>query len=108
MKKLTVIKKFQQGDLIIKETTEKQKGKKLTHCVLQSSDVSGHKHIIKKGNVSLYNHNNKDEFILVVVDKEVILTHEEHKPIKIPKGKYLVYGVKEFDPFEEEIRRVRD
>lgn len=104
------IKKFQQGDLIIKSTEVKQKdfGKKLNHLILQKSDVSGHKHQIIKSDAILYEGKNKDEFYLSIKSPYGILVHEEHKSINIPKGKYFVYGVREFDPFEDEIRRVID
>ena len=105
--KVQSIKKFQQGDVIIKTSTLKQ-GKKLNHLCLQKSDVSNHSHQITRGDAILYSTQDKEKQILVVKSKEAHLTHEEHKPIIIPKGKYLVYNVKEYDPFEEEIRRVRD
>jgi len=102
--------KYQQGDLILKETKVNKKdfGKKLNHLILQQSDVSGHKHQLINGDAILYEGKNKDEFYLDVKSIFAILSHEEHGPINIPKGKYFVYGVREFDPFEDEIRRVRD
>jgi hypothetical protein len=102
--------KFQQGDLIIKSTEIKQKdfGKKLNHLILQKSDVSNHKHQLINGDAILYEGKNKDEFYLNVKSDKIELIHEEHKSINIPKGKYYVYGVREFDPFEDEIRRIRD
>lgn len=108
MKTTNQIKKWQQGDVIIKSThiPKKEWGKKLNHLILQKSDISQHAHVVK-GDAVLYEGKNKDEFYLDV-SKDTIITHEEHKEIKLPKGKYLVYGVKEFDPFEEEIRRIRD
>lgn len=110
MKNQIEIKKFQQGDCLFKSTTVAKKdfGKKLNHLILQQSDVSGHKHQCYKGDCVLYESKNKDEFYLEVKSDFAFIKHEEHKDIKLPKGKYFVYGVKEFDPFEEEIRRVRD
>ena len=105
-----IIKKFQQGDLILKETkvAKKDFGKKLNHLILQQSDVSNHKHQITKGTAILYSTTKADEFYLDVTSDNAVLSHEEHTSINIPKGKYFVYGVKEFDPFEDIIRRVRD
>jgi hypothetical protein len=101
--------KFQQGDIVIKTAiiAKKQWGKKLNHTILQKSDVSGHAHVVR-GNAVLFSTEKADEFFLEVLDNNTKVVHEEHKEIKIPKGKYFVYGVREFDPFEEEIRRVRD
>lgn len=106
---MKTILKFQNGDVIIKTTTtsKKQWGKKLNHTILQKSDVSRHAHVVK-GKATLFSTEKEDEFFLEVLDNNTKVVHEEHKEIKIPKGKYFVYGVREFDPFEEEIRRVMD
>ena len=108
--KVEQIKKYQQGDCIIKSTEVKQKdfGKKLNHLILQKSDISNHKHQLINGNAVLYEGKNKDEFYLNIKSDSIEFIHEEHKSISIPKGKYLVYGVREFDPFEDVIRRVKD
>jgi hypothetical protein len=101
-------RKLQQGDVILKTTItpKKEFGKKLNHLILQKSDISQHAHVVN-GSAILYEGKTKDEFYLEVKE-DSILTHEEHKAFTIPKGKYYVYGVREFDPFEEEIRRIRD
>jgi len=108
MKTTNEIKKYQAGGCIIKSTivSKKEWGKKVNHLILQKSDISQHAHVVK-GKAVLYATNKADEFYLDALEN-VILTHEEHKEIKLPKGKYFCYGVKEFDPFEEEIRRIRD
>lgn len=106
--KTTKVCKFQQGDVILKTTAipKKEWGKKVNHLILQKSDISQHAHVVK-GKAVLYATNKADEFFLDAIEN-VVLKHEEHKDIKLPKGKYFCYGVKEFDPFEEEIRRIRD
>jgi hypothetical protein len=108
MKTANKIEKWQQGDVILKSTTipKKEWGKKVNHLILQKSDISQHAHVVK-GQAVLYATNKADEFFLEALEN-VKVAHEEHKEIKLPKGKYFVYGVKEFDPFEEEIRRIRD
>ena len=102
------IVKIQQGDIIIKTTVlpKKEWGKKLNHLILQQSDVSGHSHTVR-GKAVLYLTDKEGEFFLDVLEKSKVV-HEEHKALSIPKGKYFVYGVRELDHFEEEIRRVRD
>lgn len=107
--KTNEIKKWQQGDVIIKSTSipKKEWGKKVNHLILQKSDISQHCHKIDKGSAIMYSSNKVDEFF-IDAKTDIIITHEEHKKIKLPKGKYFAYGVKEFDPFEEEIRRIRD
>jgi len=107
MKKDKIIK-IQQGDVIIKTTVHPKKewGKKLNHLILQQSDVSRHSHKVV-GKAILYSTNKEDEFFLDVLKKSKVV-HEEHKALSIPKGKYFVYGIRELDHFEEEIRRVKD
>jgi len=104
------MKKYQQGDLILKESkvAKKDYGKKLNHLLLQQSNVSNHKHQIIKGTAILYSTQKADEFYLDITSEKAVLVHEEHTSINIPKGKYFVYGVREFDPFKDVIRRVRD
>ena len=41
-------------------------------------------------------------------DKPVKLIHQEHKIITIPAEEWISDVDNEFDPFEEEIRRVKD
>ena len=108
MKTTIKIEKRQQGDVIIKTTNipKKEWGKKVNHLILQKSDISQHAHVVK-GQAVLYATDKVDEFFLDALEN-VKIAHEEHKEIKLPKGKYFCYGVKEFDPFEEEIRRIRD
>ena len=110
MKKQNKIKKFQQGDCLFKSTkvAKRDFGKKLNHLIVQQSDVSGNKHQCCEGDCILYEAKNKDEFYLEVKSDFAYIKHEEHKDIKLSKGKYFVYGVKEFDPFKEDIRRIRD
>lgn len=107
MKKDKIVK-IQQGDVIIKTTVlpKKEWGKKLNHLILQQSDVSGHSHKVI-GSAVLYSTDKEGKFFLDVLEKSKVV-HEEHKALSIPKGKYFVYGVRELDHFEEEIRRVKD
>jgi hypothetical protein len=45
---------------------------------------------------------------LRVFSETALLKHQEHNPINIPKGNWKIKIVKEYDPFENEIRRVQD
>ena len=44
----------------------------------------------------------------MLVKQPVKVKHEEHKSFTIMPGSYEIDRVKEFDPWEEEIRRVQD
>ena len=96
---------LQQGDVLIEKVSE-IKGKKLNHLVLAEGETSGHMHAIKEGNADLYEENGV--MYLKVMDDEIIVKHEEHKPVIIPKGDYIVRKVKEYDYFIEEARNVAD
>jgi len=71
---------------------------------LAEGEVTGHAHRADSGKV--YNLDNNIR--LLEADKDVEVTHEEHGTVTLPPGDYLVSGVVEVDPFEDEIRRVAD
>ena len=96
---------YQQGDVIV-EKTNQIKGKKLDHSILASGEVTGHHHQITEGEVELYDH--EGTLFLRVNSESAILTHQEHKPITLPKGDFIVRRVREYDHFAEETKQVRD
>lgn len=106
------IKKYQQGDVIIKSIPLKlrrfNKAAQLDHLILQQSKVTGHVHQISKGEATLFKAATKGEYYLIISSPIAIVSHDEHKDLIIPKGYYHVYGVREFDPIEELSRRIVD
>ena len=96
---------YQQGDVIL-EKVEEVKGKKLNHLILAKGEATGHSHCITEGKAELFE--DDDGYYLRVLDDIAKLTHQEHKPVAIPKGNYLVRKVREYDHFLEEAREVRD
>jgi hypothetical protein len=80
--------------------------KKLNRSVLAEGEATGHSHVLDS-DVDVYEcEDGTRQFKLI---KPTKLLHEEHKPIKLPDS--IVFKsdiVREFDPFEEEIRRVVD
>jgi hypothetical protein len=102
--------KLQQGDVILNkiEITEKEleNGKMLNHLTLAEGESTGHHHSIISGVAQLIILNNKT--ILNVLSDYAKLEHQEHKSFEVPKGKWEVKIVREYDPFEEEIRQVKD
>lgn len=80
--------------------------KKLNHTILAEGEHTGHAHRASGG--TLY----ADEADLFWETKrEESVTHEEHDAQTIPPsptGEYQIGGVIEFDPFENEARRVAD
>lgn len=107
MKKPTKEEKMfiQQGDVLIKKVSS-VKGKKLNHLTLAKGEATGHHHTITEGDATLYEQNGV--LYLHVESEKATLTHQEHKPVEIPQGDYVIEQVKEYDHFLEESRRVQD
>ena len=97
------MEKYRHGDVILKQVSE-VKGKKLKHLVLAEGEVTGHSHQITDGEAVLYEH--EGTLFLSVESETAKLTHEEHKVIELPKGKYEITIQREYSP--EGWRRVAD
>ena len=99
--------KLQQGDVIIKKVDSiPENATRLKHLVLAEGEVTGHAHRIVSGKAELLT--SAGIMYLIVNSKTAELEHEEHGNIVIPKGDYIVTGVREWDYDKEEAERVRD
>lgn len=87
--------KFRHGDVLIKKI-DVIKGKKLNHLVLAEGEVTGHAHRITQGEAELYEQDGV--LYLHVESEEALLTHEEHKPIALPKGDYEITIQRTYTP----------
>lgn len=99
---------YQQGDVLITKTEkiDLTKAKKLNHLIVAEGEATGHKHqIIDKDKASLYL---LDEDIILIIDEETALIHEEHKEINLPPGQYYISFKREYDHFEEEAKKILD
>lgn len=107
----------QQGDVLIKRVGETMHSgkvfsglptstKKLPHKTVAEGEVTGHAHRLS-GDVALLESPEGDRY-LQVGPKGASLTHEEHGPHTLEPGDYAIDIVREYDPWEEEIRQVRD
>ena len=126
-------KKYQQGDVVMFKVDDEYfksnirrsdniveyHGKESTHAILEFGEVTGHKHqinmenMVKEAGVSLYMGYNgeagEDVPNAFEVHNEVVtLKHEEHNPIEVPPGKYVVRIVREFDHIAGRSRYVAD
>lgn len=97
---------YQQGDVLIKKIKHiPQEANQRKDLVLAHGE-SGHIHqILDKNKASLLEYGG---ITYLKVTSPVELVHEEHKMLIIQPGSYEIDQVKEYDPFEEEIRRVDD
>lgn len=87
--------KYRHGDVLIKKIGH-VKGKKLSHLTLAEGEATGHKHCITTGDAELYEH--EGTLFLHVESEEAILTHEEHKPLVLPKGDYEIMIQRTYTP----------
>ena len=90
-----------------------------THAILAFGEATGHKHqvnmadMVKEAGVTLHMDNWGEAGVNVpkafeVHNETVTLCHEEHNPIEIPPGKYVVRIVREFDHMTGRSRYVAD
>lgn len=102
------MKIYRHGDLLIREIKELPKDlKKLEHTTLALGEATGHHHtLIKTKGVQVYENEQLLKFF--VVKEPTDLTHQEHKTIVIEPAKYEVIIEREFDPFSDLIRQVKD
>ena len=107
-KKENVMKKqYVQGDVIL-VPVETVKGEKKARgergYVLAEGESTGHAHTVQDEIEMMVS----EAGMFVASEKPFTITHEEHKPITIPAGKYEVKRVLEYDHFKEEAKRVLD
>lgn len=102
---------YQQGDVLIESATAPEKATTIPPTarghILEESATTRHAHVIA---VAKHSKLLKDATgtLYVVAKRAFTVSHEEHKPITIPAGTYRLRGVREYDHFEEEARRVID
>ena len=87
---------LRQGDVLLIPTSETVKGTKLPHLTLAEGEVTGHRHCISQGEAELYERHGT--LYLKVLSPTALLTHEEHQPITIPKGDWMVRIQREYEP----------
>ena len=126
-------KKYQQGDVVMLKVDDDyfkdnavNKGNDASYNtqshnnpVLAFGEVTGHKHqvnmanMLKEAGVTLHmGYQGKvGEDVpqgFVVRNENVILTHEEHDPLELPPGKYIVHIVQEFNHITRRAQNVAD
>lgn len=92
---------YQQGDVLLFEAKELPKGLRASGKVLYKGQ--NHSHALE-GKFSVL----KSKTQTFLKSQECKLVHEEHKPIKLPKGIFELKIVQEYDHFLEESRVVID
>ena len=126
--------KYQQGDVVMFKVDEayfkkhtkpgsehrvEYHGQQPTNAIVAFGEVTGHKHQVnmidmaKEAGVTLTMGYNRKAGVDVpegfaVIDAPVTITHEEHDPVKLPPGYYMVRIVREFDHIAGRSRNVAD
>jgi len=105
-------KLWQQGDVLffaVDGMPKELKPVKNTRAGLVTfaeGEVTGHHHSCAADGVTLME--DEEGTLWCHCDEEVTVTHQEHGPVTLKPGDYKIGIVREVDPFEEEIHRVRD
>lgn len=110
---LNTMRQYRQGDVLLIEVQELQiEGYSLSNSkTVALGEATGHHHTFD-GDVSVYEKQEEsnmainDKGMLVDVLNDSVLTHQEHAPIAVPKGKYKRIIQREYSP--EAIRNVMD
>ena len=128
------MEKYQQGDVVMFKVSDSDfksktriakdgevnyNGSTNTHAVVAFGEVTGHKHqinmkdMLEDAGVKLHMGYNRKAGEDVpegfqVIGNVVTITHEEHKPIDLPPGNYIVRIVREFDHIAGRSRYVAD
>ena len=101
----------QQGDVMFLMVEDIPNGAKRVKpingiYILAEGEATGHKHsVVAEPGIELYEHNG---VLYLSVGHTIPATHEEHGPITLTPGIREIGLVVEVDPFEGEIRQVRD
>lgn len=71
----------------------------LPHLTLAKGEATGHRHRISEGEAELYEVNGT--LYMTVFSNTALLTHEEHKPIAVPQGDWMIRIQREYEPQDE-------
>jgi hypothetical protein len=97
---------WRHGDVLIAPVASiPAEAQRKNHCVLAEGEVTGHSHrIAEPGAAELADHAGK--LYLRIFAEQATVIHQEHRPIVLPRGSYVVWQQREYTP--QAIRTVRD
>lgn len=104
---------YRHGDVLIKQVAKMPKGAKKVftgkNYVVAEGEATGHNHRLATVEVDtefeIYELNGQKYLKLSGTST---ITHEEHKPLTILPGIYVVGDEREWDYFSNEVQQVRD
>lgn len=94
---------WRQGDVIIiaapvGAVSDKAVPREDGRVVLAHGELTGHAHAIKSKRASLWTMKDTADLILRVGKGGAVVRHEEHAPISLPPGDYVVRRQREYTP----------
>ncbi len=106
---------YRQGDVLIEAIEELPKNKKeIADKTLAIGESMNHGHMLV-GEAMVYETEKNEKYFEVFGDcslKHLKIDNrawtQEHHEILLPKGKYKVIHQREYDPYEEVVRSIRD
>lgn len=104
---------IRHGDVCLREVQELPKNAQLkvktNKHIVAWGEFTGHNHLLatkeKTKDLEIYD---VDGVAYLVVNRVATITHQEHKMLEVPKATYQVVIEREYDPFMEQIRTVKD
>lgn len=104
-------KSIRHGDVHLIPCDLPKDAKKINNSkkiVLAEGETTGHKHVLTLNRELEIYEAEGVRYVVVPIGEPALLTHEEHAPIEVPTGTYKQGQEIEFDPFEEELKKVLD
>lgn len=101
---MTKLPFYRHGDLLIVPIAKvKPEGKRKSDTILLEGEASGHHHKLSGGVVYAEQPTTENGFLLgsFKLDKDEVLTHEEHKTIELPAGMYKFYSQREYNELDD-------
>jgi hypothetical protein len=96
---------YRQGDVLVRKAKKLPRGaKQQEDRVVAQGEATGHAHRVVGDGVVFRDPTSQQLYVRVM--SSATLTHEEHRPITLPRGIYEVIGQREYTP--EAVRRVLD
>ena len=100
-------KYYRHGDVCFHEV-ESIKGEKVKHkgkYVVALGEATGHSHTLLCKAMEIRNDGGRNQIYL---EQEAELVHQQHKPLKMMKGRYVQIQEREIDHFSGAVRKVVD
>ena len=102
------MKAYRQGDVVITVHNIPKDAKRTQTTVLAEGEATGHAHRIMQGKAMLYMQASLGLMYLRVLSDRATIGHEEHEDMILPRGEYHIHIQREYDWFNETVRRVVD